>query len=54
MFTYMAYCTVKCLSLGVPFPGCHWSTFLRFTDEKMTLTGLGTVVHTDKGFEGKE
>lgn len=37
----MAYCTVKCVSSGVPFPGNHCSTFLRFTDEKVTLIGLG-------------
>lgn len=51
MFTYMAYSTVKCLSLGVPLPGCHWRTFLRFTEKKFTLTGLGTVAHTDKGLK---
>lgn len=37
----MAYCTEKSASLGVPFPGNHLSTFLRFTEEKMALMGLG-------------
>lgn len=37
----MAYCTVKCVSLGVPFPGDHDNTFFRFTEENTTLMGLG-------------
>lgn len=49
----MAYCTVKCVSLGVPFPGNHCSRFLRFTEEKMALMGLGGEEETaEKKTEG--
>ncbi len=37
----MAYWTVKCVSSGVPFPGNQCNTFLRLTEEKMTLSGVG-------------
>lgn len=37
----MAYWTVKCVSSGVPFPGNQCSTFLRLTEVKMTLSGMG-------------
>lgn len=48
IFTYMAYCTVKCVSSGVPFPGTHCSVFLKFTEEKMTLMGLGGAEETEE------
>lgn len=48
IFTYMAYCTVKCVSLGVPFPGNHCSTFLRFTEEKVAPMGLGGEEETEE------
>lgn len=44
----MAYCTVKCMSSGVPFPENHCNTFLKFTEEKMTLTGLGGDEETEE------
>lgn len=48
-FTNMAYCTVKWLSLDVPFPAVHCRTFLKFTEEKTTLVGpVG-----EEGTEGK-
>lgn len=41
------------MSSGVPFPGDHCSTFLRFTEEKVTLTGLGEEEETaEKEIEG--
>jgi len=46
--THMAYCTVKCVLSGVPFPVNQCSTFLRFTEEKVTLMGLGGEVETEE------
>ena len=46
--TYMAYCTVKSVSSDVLFPGDQFRTFLRFTEEKATLTGLGGEEHTEE------
>lgn len=40
MFAYMRYCTVKCVSTDVRFPGNHCNVFFRFTEEKLTLIGL--------------
>lgn len=35
----MAYCTLYFVSSGVPVPGHHCRTFLKFTEEKVTLLG---------------
>lgn len=45
---YTAYCAVNVASPGVPFPGVHSSTFLRFTEEMITLEGLGREVATKR------
>lgn len=45
---YIAYWTVNVTLLGVPFPGVHTSTFLRFTEEMMTLVGLGKEAETKR------
>ncbi len=37
----MAYWTVKCVLSDVPFPGSQCSKFLRLTEERRTLLGLG-------------
>ena len=44
----MAYCTVKCVSSGVPCPGNQCTTFHRFTEEKVTLMGLGGDEETEE------
>lgn len=49
----MAYCTVKCVSSGVPFPGFHCSIFLRFTEKKMALMGLGGEEETGEKKNGR-
>lgn len=45
---YIAYWTVNVALPGVPFPGVHSSTFLRFTEEMMTLVGLGKEAETKR------
>lgn len=49
---YTAYWTLNVASPGVPFPGVHSSTFLRFIEEMMTLVGLGREAET-KGNNNK-
>lgn len=45
--SYMVYWTVNVALSGVSFPGVHSSTFLRFTEVKKALMGLGREEETE-------